>query len=272
MLDGKKIAIIGGGKMGSIIAQGIISKQIISGTAITITDIDAERLNFLSDSLGLQVSDENKKPAKNADIIILAVKPQNMAQTLKEIAGVVNKSKLVISIAAGITTSFVESNLAKGNRVVRVMPNTPALIGAGATAVAKGANSTADDISLTRAIFNSVGITVEVEEKLMDAVTGLSGSGPAYCFVIIEALSDAGVQMGLPRDLSLKLAAQTVLGSAMLCLQGDKHPAQLKDMVTSPAGTTAAGLKALEDGKIRATMIAAVEAATKRSKELAGGK
>lgn len=272
MLDGKKIAIIGGGKMGSIIAQGIISKQIISGTAITVTDIDEERLKYLSSSLDLQVSAENKKTVKNADIIILAVKPQNMAQTLKEIASVINKSKLVISIAAGITTEFLESFLVKGIRVVRVMPNTPALLGTGATAVAKGANSTADDINLTRAIFNSVGITVEVEEKLMDAVTGLSGSGPAYCFVIIEALSDAGVQMGLPRDLSLKLAAQTVLGSAMLCLQGDKHPAQLKDMVTSPAGTTAAGLKALEDGKIRATLMSAVEAATKRSKELAGGK
>lgn len=272
MLEGKKIVIIGGGKMGSIIAQGLISRNIISGKDITVTDVDAERLKFLSTSLDLQVSDENRKPAKNADIIILAVKPQNMAQTLKDMAPTVNKSKLVISIAAGITTGFVEGLLAKGIRVVRVMPNTPALAGAGATAVAKGANSTADDINLTRTIFDSVGITVEVEEKLMDAVTGLSGSGPAYCFVIIEALSDAGVRMGLPRDLALKLAAQTVLGSAMLCLQGDKHPAQLKDMVTSPAGTTAAGLKALEDGKIRATLMSAVEAATNRSKELAGGK
>jgi pyrroline-5-carboxylate reductase len=272
MLEGKKIAVIGSGKMGSIIAQGIMSKQIISVSNITMTDIDVKRLNFLSDSLGLHVSKENEKTAKIADIIILSVSPQNMAQTLKDIASAVNKSKLVISIAAGITTAFVESNLAHGIRVVRAMPNTPTIIGAGATAVAGGANSTTNDINLTRTIFDSLGITVEVDEKLMDAVTGLSGSGPAYCFVIMEALSDAGVQMGLPRDLSLKLAAQTVLGSAMLCLKGDKHPAQLKDMVTSPAGTTAAGLQALEEGKIRATVIAAVEAATKRSKELAGGK
>jgi pyrroline-5-carboxylate reductase len=272
MLKEKKIAIIGGGKMGSIIAQGLISRKIISGKDITVTDIDADRLEFISSSMGLQVSGKNKETVKNADVIILAVKPQNMAQTLQEIAPAVNKSKTVLSIAAGITTGFVEGYLAKGVRVIRVMPNTPALAGAAATAVAKGTNATAADITLARTIFDAVGITVEVEEKLMDAVTGLSGSGPAYCFVIIEALSDAGVQMGLPRELALRLAAQTMLGSATLCLQGDKHPAQLKDMVTSPAGTTAAGLQALEDGKIRATLISAVEAATKRSKELAGGK
>ena len=272
MLKGEKIAIIGGGKMGSIIAQGLISRKIISGKDITVTDVDADRLKIIRTEMKLQASGENKETVKNAGIIILAVKPQNMAQALQEIAPVVNKSKIVISIAAGITTGFVEGYLAKGVRVVRVMPNTPALASAGATAVAKGTNSTAADIKLTREIFDAVGITVEVEEKLMDAVTGLSGSGPAYCFVIIEALSDAGVQMGLPRELALRLAAQTMLGSAMLCLQGNKHPAQLKDMVTSPAGTTAAGLKALEEGKIRATLISAVEAATKRSRELAGGK
>ncbi|MGV8057772.1 MAG: pyrroline-5-carboxylate reductase [Smithellaceae bacterium] len=272
MLKDKKIAIIGGGKMGSIIAQGLISRKIISAKDITVTDIDADRLKTLHSQMGLQTSGENKQTAKNADIVILAVKPQNMTQTLKEIAAVINKSKLVISIAAGITTGFVEASLAKGVRVIRVMPNTPALAGAGATAVAKGTKASSADLRLARAIFDSVGITVEVEEKLMDAVTGLSGSGPAYCFLIIEALSDAGVQMGLPRELALQLAAQTMLGSAMLCLQGTKHPAQLKDMVTSPAGTTAAGLKVLEEGKLRATLIAAVEAATKRSKELAGGK
>jgi pyrroline-5-carboxylate reductase len=272
MFKDKKITVIGGGKMGSIIAQGLISRKIISGKDLTVTDVDAERLKFLSSSLDLQVSGENRATVKNADIIILAVKPQNMAQTLKEIAPAVNKAKLVISIAAGITTGFIEGYLAKGVRVIRVMPNTPALTGAGATAVAKGANATAADVEPARIIFDAVGITVEVEEKLMDAVTGLSGSGPAYCFVIVEALTDAGVQMGLPRDLALKLAAQTMLGSAMLCLQGNQHPAQLKNMVTSPAGTTAAGLQALEEGKIRATLTSAVEAATKRSQELAGGK
>ncbi len=272
MLKRKKIAIIGGGKMGSIIAQGLISRKIISGKDLTVTDVDADRRKWLSSELGLQTSGENRATVKNADIVVLAVKPQNMAQTLQEIAPAIDKSKIVISLAAGITTGFVEGYLAKGVRVVRVMPNTPALVSAGATAVAKGTSATNADIQLARAIFDAVGITVQVEEKLMDAVTGLSGSGPAYCFVIIEALSDAGVQMGLPRELALQLAAQTMLGSAMLCLEGGKHPAQLKDMVTSPAGTTVAGLQALEEGKIRATLLSAVEAATKRSKELAGGK
>ncbi len=272
MLKDKKIAVIGGGKMGGIIAQGLISREIISGKDITVTDIDAERRKILSSTMWLQVSDKNKETAKSADIIILAVKPQNMAQTLKEIAPAINKSKTVISIAAGITTASIEGNLTKGIRVIRVMPNTPALVSAGATAVAKGTNATDEDIKLARTIFDAVGITVEVDEKLMDAVTGLSGSGPAYFFVIIEALSDAGVLMGLPRNLALQLAAQTMLGAATLCLQEGNHPAQLKDMVTSPGGTTAAGLQALEEGKIRATLLSAVEAATKRSKELAGGK
>jgi pyrroline-5-carboxylate reductase len=268
MLKGKKIAIIGGGKMGSIIAQGLIAHKIIPGKDIIVTDIDAARLEFLRSSMKLKVSQDNEKAVKGADIIILAVKPQNMAITLKEISLAIDKSKIVISIAAGITTKFIEGSLTKGVRVVRVMPNTPALVGEGAAAVAKGSCAKADDVKLTRAIFDAVGISVEIEEKLMDAVTGLSGSGPAYCFLIIEALIDAGEQMGLPRDLAAKLAMQTMLGAARLCLESDKQPAQLREMVTSPGGTTIAGLKALEEGKIRTTIISAVEAATKRSKEL----
>jgi pyrroline-5-carboxylate reductase len=272
MLKGKKIAIIGGGKMGSIIAQGLIAHKIIPGKDIIVTDIDAARLAFLRSSMKLKVSHNNEKAVKGADIIILAVKPQNMASTLKEISSAINKSKLVISIAAGITTNFIEKSLTKGVRVLRVMPNTPALIGEGAAAVAKGSCAKKSDVQLAHIIFNAVGISVEVEEVLIDAVTGLSGSGPAYCFLIIEALIDAGEQMGLPRDLAAKLAMQTMLGAARLCLHSDKQPAQLREMVTSPGGTTVAGLKALEEGKIRATIISAVEAATKRSKELASGK
>jgi pyrroline-5-carboxylate reductase len=272
MFTGKKIAIIGGGKMGSVLAQGLISRKIIPANQITVTDIDAARIDYLHSSLNLQVSSDNKKTVRSADIIILAVKPQSMAATLEEISSAVNKSKVVISIAAGIPAVFIEKLLPAGTRVLRVMPNVPAIVGEGAAAIARGNLATASDAELTLAIFNSVGIAVEVDEKLMDAVTGLSGSGPAYCFLMIEALADGGVQMGLPRELALKLAAQTMLGSTRLYLQSDKHPAQLKDMVTSPGGTTAAGLKALEAGKIRATLMAAVEAATNRSKELAGGK
>ena len=271
MLTNKKIAIIGGGKMGSIIAQGLIDQKISSSKDIIVTDIDSARLEFLRKSMKLNVSQDNEKSVKGADIIVLAVKPQNMASTLKEISPAIDKTKIVVSIAAGITTGFIESRLAEGVRVLRVMPNTPALIGEGAAAVAKGSFAKKTDVQLAHIIFKAVGISVEVEEALIDAVTGLSGSGPAYCFLIIEALIDAGVKMGLPRDLAAKLAMQTMLGSARLCLSSDKSPAELREMVTSPGGTTVAGLKALEEGNIRATISSAVEAATMRSKELAGG-
>ena len=182
MFKEKKIAIIGGGKMGSIIAQGLIANKITFPRNITVTDIDKAKLNSLRSSMKLKVSGNNEKAAKEADIIILAVKPQNMAVTLKEISSVIDKSKLVISIAAGITTNFIENALSKGVRVVRVMPNTPALVGKGATAVAGGSRVKAGDVKLTQAIFNAVGVSVRVEEKHMDAVTGLSGSGPAFFF------------------------------------------------------------------------------------------
>lgn len=272
MFKEKKIAIIGGGKMGSIIAQGLIANKMTSPRNITVTDIDKAKLNSLRSSMKLKVSGNNEKAAKEADIIILAVKPQNMAVTLKEISSVIDKSKLVISIAAGITTNFIENALSKGIRVVRVMPNTPALVGKGATAVAGGSRVKAGDVKLTQAIFNAVGVSVRVEEKHMDAVTGLSGSGPAYFFLIIEALIEAGFKKGLSRDLSKQLAAHTMLGAAHLCLQSDKEPAQLREMVTSPGGTTAAGLKVMEEENLREIIIAAVEAATRRSKELAAGK
>lgn len=272
MLKGKKIAVIGGGKMGSIIAQGLIARKLVSARDIVVTDIDAVRLNTLRSSLKVKTSNDNETTVKNADIIILAIKPQNMAATLQEIKNAVNKSKVVISIAAGITTKFIEKSLTRGVRVVRVMPNTPALVSEGAAAVAAGRYAKANDIKLTRAIFNAVGISVETNEKLMDAVTGLSGSGPAYFFLIIEALMEAGRKTGLPRDLSKQLAAQTMLGAARLCLESNQEPAQLREMVTSPNGTTFAGLKVMEEKNIRAIMVATVKAATARSKELAKGK
>jgi pyrroline-5-carboxylate reductase len=272
MFKGKKVAIIGGGKMGSIIALALLEQKFFPKRDITVTDIDSARLDYIRSTMGLQVSNDNKKTAKNSDIIIVAVKPQNMAATLHEFGSVIDSSKVVISIAAGITTSFIEASLPKAARVLRVMPNTPALVAEGAAAVAKGSCATVNDIKLTRVIFDAVGISFEVDEKLMDAVTGLSGSGPAYFFLIIEALIEAGVKMGLPQELAAKLSAQTMLGAARLCLQSDKQPAQLREMVTSPGGTTAAGLKVLNEGKIRETFISAVEAATNRSKELAAGK
>lgn len=272
MLRGKKVTIIGGGKMGSIIARGLISQKIIPAKDIIVTDVDRIRLNYLRSSLKLNVSHDNKSAVKGADIIILAVKPQNMSATLQEINPCIDKSKTVISIAAGITTRFIENALIKSVRVVRVMPNTPALVGEGATAVAAGRYAKVNDVKLTRAIFDSVGISVEVSEKRMDAVTGLSGSGPAYFFLIIEALIEAGFKNGLSRHLSKKLASQTMLGAARLCLESDKDPAELRAMVTSPNGTTSAGLNVMEERNVREIMTATVDAATRRSKELAKGK
>jgi pyrroline-5-carboxylate reductase len=272
MLQGKKVGVIGGGKMGSVLIGGMISRNLIPAGDIAVSDTVEERLRDLKKTYGVYTTDDNKKVVRSSHIIILAVKPQNMGEVLEGVSRTVQLSQLIISIAAGIPTRVIEGYLKKGSRVIRVMPNTPALIGEGAAALAGGANATGEDLDVTRHIFESVGITVSVKEDLMDAVTGLSGSGPAYGFLMIEALTDGGVNLGLSRDIALKLSAQTIMGAAKLCLMGDKHPAQLKDMVTSPGGTTIAGLKVLEEGKLRATLMAAVEAATLRSRELGSKK
>ncbi len=214
---------------------------------------------------------DNRAAVKGADIIILAVKPQSMGEVLAGVKDLVDKKKLVISIAAGIPISFIEKSLGKKARIVRVMPNTPALVGAGATALAPGDGASSEDLAAATSIFDSIGITVNVKEDLIDAVTGLSGSGPAYFFIIVDSLAKGGVLMGLPRDIAYKLAAQTMLGSAKLALESGKHPMELRDMVTSPGGTTIAGIQALEEGGLRAALMMAVEAATLRSKELGKG-
>ena len=272
MLKGKKIGMVGGGKMGGALIEGMISRGRVGAAALTVADKDEKRLEELAKAYGVHVTADNREAVRGADLVILSVKPQNMADVLSELAGEAAPEALFISIAAGIATTFIEERLGKGVRVVRVMPNLPALIGEGAAALAPGAFATKADLELARQIFTAVGIAVEVEESLMDAVTGLSGSGPGYAFLIIEALMDAGVRMGLTGDVALKLSAQSLLGAARLCLKGEKHPAELRDMVTSPGGTTLAGLKVLEEGRLRATLIAAVEAATRRSAELGGRK
>ncbi|MBN1547036.1 MAG: pyrroline-5-carboxylate reductase [Syntrophaceae bacterium] len=268
MLQKKKIAVIGVGKMGGGLLEGILSQKLITPKAISIYDKVSERLDELKQIHGVRLAVDTRDVLTDADIVILGVKPQNMQEVLMEIQTDLNENQLIISIAAGISTSFIEELLVKKVRVIRVMPNMPALIGCGATALARGESATEEDIGCALQIFDAVGISVVVTEDLMDAVTGLSGSGPAYGFMMIEALSDAGVLMGLPRDTALKLAAQTMLGAATLCLQSQKHPAALKDMITSPGGTTIAGLKVLEEGKFRASLMKAVEAAALRSKAL----
>ncbi len=263
-----RIGFIGGGKMGSAIVGGLLARGVADAGRIWVSDMETDRLKELRDLHGVHTSTDNRAVAKKADILILAVKPQVMGPVLKELSRAVGRTRLVISIAAGIPLSFLEGNLGKGVRVIRTMPNTPALIGEGATALARGTHATDQDLETARRIFDAVGKTVIVPESQMDAVTGLSGSGPAYGFIILEALSDGGVRMGLPRDTALLLAAQTMLGAAKLFLSGDRHPGQLKDMVTSPGGTTIAGIQALEEGGLRAALIRAVEAATLRSQEL----
>jgi pyrroline-5-carboxylate reductase len=272
MLKKKRVVVIGGGKMGEVIAGGIVGNSLADAQNVTITDVVAERLQYLKKKYGVATTADNKTAVKKADVVILAVKPQSMAEVLQGISGAVSEDKLLITIAAGIPIRFITDQIGKIARVVRVMPNTPALIGEGAAALAKGDIATEEDLAMAKFIFDSVGTTVVVKEDLMDAVTGLSGSGPAYVFNIIDALSDGGVLMGLSRDVAVKLAAQTVLGAAKLCLQSGRHPGELRDMVTSPGGTTIAGLKALEEGGLRASLIRAVEAATLRSKELGKGK
>lgn len=272
MLKGKKIAVIGGGKMGGALIEGMISGGLVQPEALMVSDTDGVRLQEIGRSFGVAVTCDNREAAAAADVILLAVKPQNMTEVLAVMAGAIPPSALVISIAAGIAASFIEERLQPGARVIRVMPNMPALIGEGAAALACGAHATEADLKLARCIFDSVGISVEVPEELMDAVTGLSGSGPGYGFLIIEAFAEAGVRMGLSPETSLRLISQSLLGTAKLCLLNEKPPAELRAMVTSPGGTTLAGLKVLEARRVREALIEAVAAATRRSAELGGRK
>ncbi len=262
------IAFLGGGNMAEALIKGMLSAGVVKPEQMLVNDVSTERLEFLRKTYGITIEKSQKDAASAASVILLCVKPQVIDLVLNKIAPAADAGKLVVSIAAGVTIARIEKMLTGGPRVVRVMPNTPALVLAGASGVAAGSRATETDMALVQEIFGAVGRSVVVEEKLMDAVTGLSGSGPAYVFVIIDALSDAGVKAGLPRPLALELAAQTVFGSAKMVLETKEHPAKLRDMVTSPGGTTIEGLHALERGKLRATLMNAVQAATERSKEL----
>jgi pyrroline-5-carboxylate reductase len=268
MLNDRELALIGGGNMGEAILKGLIAAELIKPQQVTVTDIVETRLAFLRETYAVRALADNATAAMQADLIILAVKPQDIAQTIEGLAPVVDDQKVVISIAAGVPTAKIEAAFAKPVRVVRVMPNTPALVLAGAAGLCAGSQAKPEDLDIARTLFDALGRTVVVSEYLMDAVTGLSGSGPAYIFVLIEALADGGVKMGLTREAALTLAAQTVYGSAKLLLETGLHPGELKDRVTSPAGTTIAGLHALEERAFRGTVIAAVERATLRSREL----
>lgn len=272
MLTKKNIGFIGAGNMGEALIKGLLVSKKITSAQILIADKVKERLAYIAEHYGAKVFNKNFEVAKGADIIILAVKPADMKSALQEISSELNKEKLLISIAAGVTMNFILKCLPHHNvPLIRVMPNTPALVLEGAVGICPGQGVSIKDKDIAVAIFEAVGKVVIIEnEGLMDAVTGLSGSGPAYIFLILEALSDAGVGVGLPRKTANILAIQTVFGSAKLAMESGKHFGELKDMVTSPGGTTIAGLEKLEEGGVKASIMKAVAAATRRSKELSG--
>jgi len=264
----EKIGVVGAGKIGSAIVRGVIRAGLVAKDQVMASDVSDALRQAISNELGIQVTSDNGAVCDFADIVILAVKPQILDGVVKEMARKLGKTKLVVSVAAGVPLSRIESNLAQGARVVRVMPNIPCVVGAGASCYAGGAHATAKDLENVALVLNSFGIALPVEEKYLDAVTGLSGSGPAYVFLFTEAMADGGVQVGLSRDVALKLALQTVYGSARMALESAKHLGELKDEVTSPGGTTIAGLYALEQKGFKGTVMDAIVHATRRSQEL----
>jgi pyrroline-5-carboxylate reductase len=263
-----RIGFLGAGKMATALARGWIAAGLLAPSGCRASDPVPAARHLFADGTGGAVGPDNRAVVEASDLIVLAVKPQNMAALLAEVAPVIRPRHLVVSIAAGLTLNQLIPALGKECRLIRVMPNTPCLLGASASAYAPGETATAEDIALVERLLNVVGIAFRLPERLIDAVTGLSGSGPAYVYTVIEALSDGGVRVGLPRDVATALAAQTVFGSARMVLETGLHPAVLKEQVASPGGTTIAGLHALERGGMRAALMDAVEAATKRSIEL----
>ncbi|MGZ7079785.1 MAG: pyrroline-5-carboxylate reductase, partial [Thermoanaerobaculia bacterium] len=245
MNQGKSISFVGAGNMAEAMIRGLLRKEVFAPAQITASAPREERRLELQEKFAIRMTADNREAAR-AGIVVLSVKPQILSRVLDEVAEVIDAEALVISIAAGVPVVAIQSRLAAGTRVVRAMPNTPALVDAAATAIARGEHARESDLEDAKRIFDSIGITVILDESQLDAVTGLSGSGPAYVFLILEALSDAGVKVGLSRRTAQLLAAQTLLGSAKLLLETNEHPGRLKDMVTSPGGTAITGLHTLE--------------------------
>ena len=264
----RRLGVIGAGKMGSALIRGILKAGVLSPDQITASDADAGLLSALKQDTGIKTTPDNSIVVKSSEIILLALKPDMIRPVLQKVKGSLTKDHLIVSIAAGVPIKAIEEVAGAEARIIRVMPNTPALIGQGAAAFSPGKRATKEDVENVKTILEAVGVAVELPEKHLDAVTGLSGSGPAFVFMVIEALADGGVKMGLPNAVAMLLAAQTVAGAAKMVLETKKHPGELKDQVASPGGTTIAGISQLERGGLRATLIEAVEAATKRSMEL----
>ncbi|BBM96918.1 pyrroline-5-carboxylate reductase [Marchantia polymorpha subsp. ruderalis] len=268
LAESTRLGFIGAGQMAEAIARGLVNKGVIPAHRITTSDISPSRQKVFQ-GFGVSVQPSNADVAANSDVLIVAVKPQYVPVVLSDASSQLTKNHLVVSIAAGVALKDLES-WAGGARVVRVMPNTPCLVGETAAALSPGTLATTEDVELVKGLFSALGQIHVVKESLLNAVTGLSGSGPAYVFIAIEALADGGVAAGLPRDVARSLAAQTVLGAAKMVIETGKHPGQLKDEVASPAGTTIAGIHELEKAGFRAALMNAVIAATKRGDEMSG--
>ena len=273
-LSNKKLAVLGAGKLGGILLRAYLKQGLFVSNRVTATVRHAERARALGKELGISVTADNRKAVKGADIILLTVKPQTVAEVLQEIAPEIGAKTLLVSVAASVPTDYLEEQLAAASApkrkvaIVRAMPNTPAAIGCGMTAICRGAHATSSHLEIARSMFEAVGRTIVLDEKHMDAVTGLSASGPAFAYIILESLAEGGVKVGLPRDVATLLAAQTMKGSAGVVLETGDHPALLKDAVTTPAGCTIDGILELEEGKLRVTLIKAVVKATSRAGEL----
>ena len=271
VMPGLRVAILGTGKMGGILLQAFLKNNLVSPDQIFATVHHPERAQALSAQFGVEVTTDNLAAAQQADVILLGVKPIQVPGVIEHIKPALSPDKLVLSFAASVTTRSIEEAAGHDLGVIRAMPNTPAMLAAGITALCGGRFITEEQMAIAQRIFQTVGRTVVVDEKHMDAVTGLSGSGPAFLYIIIEALAEAGVNVGLPRDVATLLAAQTTLGSARMVLETGYHPALLKDAVTTPAGCTVDGILELEEGGLRVTLIKAVKRATQRARELANG-
>jgi len=267
-LSGKKLAVLGTGKLGGILLRAYLEQKLFTPKNVTATVRHEEKAASLAKSLSVATTTNNAKAVEGADIILLGVKPQVVGDVLKEINSEIARDALVISVAASVPTTYIEQRLGDKVPVVRAMPNTCSTVGVGMTGICKGAHASAEHLEIAKTLFNAVGRTVVVDEKNMDAVTGLSASGPAFAYIILESLAEAGVKVGLPRDVATLLAAQTMKGSASVVLETGDHPALLKDSVTTPAGCTIDGILELEEGKLRVTLIKAVVKATQRAGEL----
>ncbi len=268
MLEMRSLAVLGAGKIGEALIRGLIGAGVIAPANITVTAGHPERLEKLARELGVRPAHTNAEAAGAAEVVLLAVKPQTVPRVLDEIATAMHPGQLLISVAAAVSTPYIEKRLMSAVPVIRAMPNTPALIHRGMTGLSPGTHARAEHLRLARAIFDAVGRTVVLDEKHLDAVTGLSACGPAFLYIVIESLAEAGVKVGLPRDVATELAAQTMLGAGHMVIETGEHPARLKDLVTTPAGCTIDGILELEEGGLRVTLIKAVVRSTLRSREL----